>query len=1445
MRIQISLESFQKSIELDSWQENTTLRQIVYTAGGPEIAADDPLYVDSQPVTGDTTMDTVVLLEGSTIGYAPTPVAEPIHGWSITVAGGLHAGRILPLPSGRALVAGRSPQADVVLETESASWEHFTATQTDNGVLIKDSGSTNGTFVNGAKLGEDGVEVDDEAVIYAGGVALLVRPQLTETLAPRAGSLPNLTPSRTAPFNRPPRAALMPESDTVKIPKRKNVNKPSKFSIATVLAPLIFAGAMVAMMREIRYALFALLSPVAAIGMWLEQKMRFKREKREEENRFEKELDKVKTKFDDIYDYERLRLQELAPDPASVARRIELPSVEVWQRRFKASDFMTLHVGYGNYAWIPKNDLTSSQEPEKEIKTLLDSSKLMGAPMVADLTDAGVIGIVGDREGALALARSLVMQSVTHCGPADLTLGVFFDRGKEDEWSWTSWLPHTRQSGSSTGGRWISQDYEHSNAMLKNLQQSIDGLLTPGLMLVIDSEVLTEGRDAPARKLLGYGRGENPHRQSSRDKVVHKVFGIVIASSEEQLPASCTVVVTVDEDAAATFYEPEKRRTVNDVIIGGIDLDYVTKLARMLAEFDDPELIIPGAGLPGLVRLPELTGIGTPPTAQKIINTWQKSTGYSTEIGVGDQGVYTLDLVKDGPHGLVGGTTGSGKSEFLRSLVAGLAAHNDPTRLNFILIDFKGGAAFKACERLPHTIGTISNLDEQLANRALISLEAEMERRQRLFASVGEGVDNIIEYHATNPPEPMPRLLLVIDEFAMLAKDFPDVLTSLVSIGAVGRTLGVHMILATQRPAGVVNNDILANTNLRVALRVQSKEDSSNVIEVPDAASIERSQMGRAYIKLGQTDITPIQTALVTGYSGVVERDPIEMRSTSVFGIPSAPRALPKPKKTDANDLDNLIDAIVEANHEQHYAPPRKVWPEALGDNLPLNGFDKPLYGIDEPAPAPADSDTPTVGTVQGSTVFFGLADIPEDQVQVPAGWNIQVSNMLLVGTPGSGTSTGLASMAFTLCLNTPPDQLDMLILDMGAGTLAPLKDLPHVSAYVGPGEGAKERQTRFLRHLMNEMERRRSNPRGNRDLIILVDGYGTLRDEFMDYTGTDYLGAFHRVYADGPALGMHIIMATSRLKGIPSAVDDVTQQRWLFHLSDSYDYSNYKIKGPDIPASVPGRCVDSVSIRQIQVAHPQMSLEDAVQQVVQRWGTVDKPDVIGQLPSLVRLSQLGVEPSIGGENWIIPVGIAEHNLKPVALELYEGEHALIGGSPRSGKSTLLQAIADSVMKQRDRGETNAQVWVMCTRRSPLAHRDFDRKATTAQDIASLAAELEIIEEPVLLLIDDAERIEDAEEGIANIIKAESPYIRIIAAGKPGDLRTMYSHWTKAVRKSRTGVLLQPHIDYDGDMFSLNLPRRSPVALTTGRGYVAVGGALALAQTVCPDDLEIQSKMAS
>ena len=419
-----------------------------------------------------------------------------------------------------------------------------------------------------------------------------------------------------------------------------------------------------------------------------------------------------------------------------------------------------------------------------------------------------------------------------------------------------------------------------------------------------------------------------------------------------------------------------------------------------------------------------------------------------------------------------------------------------------------------------------------------------------------------------------------------------------------------------------------------------------------------------------------------------------------------------------------------------------------------------------------------------------------------------------------------------------------MLILDMGAGTLAPLQNLPHVSSYVGPGEGAKERQTRFLRHLMVELDRRRSNPFGNRRIVVLVDGFGTLKDEFSEYTGTDYLSAFYRIYSDGPALGMHIAMTSSRIKGIPSVVDDVSLQRWLFHLADPYDYSGYKIRGTDIPAPVPGRCVESSTIRQMHVATPVLGTESAVKQVQQRWGEADKPDVIGQLPSLVPLSTLAAQPEITHDRWVIPVGIAEHNLQPVSLELYEGEHALIGGSPRSGKSSLLQAIGDSVVRLREQhpqgvnGLGTPQVWVICGRRSPLLNHPFDRIATKPEQIDVMISDAGMTTAPLLLLIDDAERIDDSKNSIKSLVEGDYPLVHVVASGKPDEIRTMYSHWLKDVRKSRTGVLLQPNVDYDGDIFSITLPRRSPVALTTGRGYVVVGGSSVLAQAVSPDGTE-------
>ena len=513
--------------------------------------------------------------------------------------------------------------------------------------------------------------------------------------------------------------------------------------------------------------------------------------------------------------------------------------------------------------------------------------------------------------------------------------------------------------------------------------------------------------------------------------------GIVIASAVEQLPAACTTIVEVREDGAGVVTYPSTRTTIDDAVLAGIDLRTAREAAVALSRFEDPELVVPGAALPSLVRLPPLLGIDeiTPGGIEEL---WAHSRGTSTPIGIGENGPFELDLVRDGPHGLVGGTTGSGKSEFLRSLISGLAARNDPTKLTFILIDFKGGAAFKPLEALPHTIGTISNLDEQLADRALRALEAEMDYRQRMFAAAGEGVDNLDAYLATNPSEPMPRLLLVVDEFAMLAKDFPDVLTSLVSIGAVGRTLGVHMILATQRPAGVVNDDILANTNLRVALRVQSKEDSNNVIGVPHAAAISRSQKGRSWVKLGQEDITPVQTALVTGRAEAVDAVQIEYRDV-VFGAPGGSVSFGGTKGAEVTeaDMDLMIEAIIEASDHLGIASPRPVWPTPLGARVDLAGFtaDDGLDAADAPGGQVEEAQQPVVGGTDGTRVALGLSDDPDHQRQVLAHWDMSRGNAMFLGIPGSGTSTTLMTVALALADELPPDEMDLIILDMGAGS--------------------------------------------------------------------------------------------------------------------------------------------------------------------------------------------------------------------------------------------------------------------------------------------------------------------------------------------------------------------------------------------------------------------------
>lgn len=267
-------------------------------------------------------------------------------------------------------------------------------------------------------------------------------------------------------------------------------------------------------------------------------------------------------------------------------------------------------------------------------------------------------------------------------------------------------------------------------------------------------------------------------------------------------------------------------------------------------------------------------------------------------IGIAADGPFTLDIRRDGPHALVAGTTGAGKSELLQTIIASLAVANRPDALNFVLIDYKGGSAFMDCARLPHTVGMVSDLDAHLTERALASLAAELKRREEILFETGtKDIEDYNDTRRLRPGlEPMARLVLIIDEFASLVAELPDFIAGLVDIARRGRSLGVHLILATQRPAGVVSQDIRANTNLRIALRVTDSTESTDVIEAPDAGAIAKSTPGRAYVRSGAQSLVAVQSARIGGRRPSIGADRPKAVAAAVGWRTSAARRPAQPR---------------------------------------------------------------------------------------------------------------------------------------------------------------------------------------------------------------------------------------------------------------------------------------------------------------------------------------------------------------------------------------------------------------------------------------------------------------------------------------------------------------------------------------------------------------------
>ena len=1415
--MQIIYRSTEGDRELDVALRNpdATLGDLVRAARGRPV---ESVLVNDRVVPASCLISDSGLHDGAYLVVPPAPPyragASALPSLELVVVAGPSAGLAFPLRSGRSSI-GRHSANTVVLTHTSVSRRHCDLdVDPDGRARIVDCDATNRTVVNGVMVpSRESIELAPGAVVEIGAFAVMVRFSTNDD-RPRGGDVSRHTGhTGTMTFNRPPRTAVAPSSGRLVVPTEPSEATRPDFNLTTIFGPLVLAAVLIGVTRDLRFALFALLSPILALGMWAESRRRVTKKNREAQTKYRSELRELRREIEAANATDTARLWARCPDPAEVLRRAALPSIRLWERRRRHNDFLSLFVGIADIEWRPQLQGASATLTPR-VAELPEACFLRSAPATAELANGGVVGVVGNRASALALARSLVCQAAVHHGPADLTIGVVVDVGRGPEWDWAKWLPHTQNTGGAAGARWLGEGRDQCDELL---EQMGDGAGAETILSVIDSDTFTEGKDAPARTLLRNDR----HAYAGPNPPPARVSGIVIASTADRLPAMCNTVIEMrNGDARAVIRLPDEGREIDDVLSAGLTVAQARSCARNLARFEDPELHLPGGDLPDLVRLLPLLGLPTV-DAESVRKKWRGGRPAAhpvAPLGVTDKGVFTLDLVDDGPHGLVGGMTGSGKSEMLRTLVASLATGTDPRHLTFVLIDYKGGAAFDECSRLPHTVGMVTDLDDQLSERALQALNAELHYRERQLRDTG--ADNIQDYLKLGRAEPMPRLVVVVDEFATLAKELPEFMTSLVGIAQRGRSLGVHMILATQRPSGVVNDDIRANTSLKVALRVEDAADSIDVINVRDAAEINRSRKGRAYVRLGPSELIPIQTAMincvteedtdipvaVTAFTfGPAQEQPADPVVPDGQGGPPDPNASP-------TDLARLVDVIIEATALEEIPAPRRPWPEPLPPRIALGE----LLGASE------SGDRPVAVVAQ--------ADDPRRQTQYPVGWDVGEGNLSLFGIPGSGTTTTLASIALSLAFVHSPDEFEFQVFDFGVGDLAALEPLPHTGTVVLAGD--RERQMRLMRHLIAELGRRRLGGAAarSRRVVVLVDNFAAMRAAYTDVEGLELMEQLARVVADGQSVGISFAMSADRLNTVPGAFS--APQQWLFRLADAYDYVSAGVDRKNLPAKTAGRAVVAQTGLHIQVGIPTPSLADAVAEIAGRLPDAQRvATTIGVLPREVSLADLDAAAELSGDLWIIPIGMAESNLSVAALQLYEGEHALIAGPARSGKSTTLWTLAEALR----RGATPVHIVGMGGRRSPL--RDcpvLDRFAGTTGEAAAMLAKLRTVSGSVVLLIDDAETFDDTDGAIGTLLAAEMPGLHVVGAGNNDSLRTLYSHWTKTVRRSKAGVLLRPNIDMDGDLLGATLPRRAPVQMTVGRGYLVSNGEPRIVQSARP-----------
>ncbi|MFG2785438.1 type VII secretion protein EccCa [Streptomyces prunicolor] len=1015
----------------------------------------------------------------------------------------------------------------------------------------------------------------------------------------------------------------------------------------------------------------------------------------------------------------------------------------VWERRPGDEDFGQVRIGLGRQALAtaliaPETGGVDQLEPLTAgamQRFLSVHGTLDDLPMAVSLRAFSYLTISGEAQSVRSSARALAGSLAALHSPEDLMIVVAAARESLPHWEWAKWLPHAQAPGATDGAgtrRLIDSD-------IRELENLISARLTGRPRFHPDATALP---DEPHIVIVLDGVSLPPDSVLANPEGLQGVTFVDVVPGE---PAAVRGELSIVVQPTSLHLESGH----GDVYEGTPDaLSYESAeaLARQLAPLrmasggDDDQPLLANLEFTDLLNLGDAASVDT----KRTWRTRSMAERLRVPIGLGEDGrPVMLDLKEAaqegmGPHGLCVGATGSGKSELLRTLVLGLAVTHSSETLNFVLADFKGGATFAGMAQMPHVAAVITNLadDLTLVDRMGDSIRGELNRRQELLRDAGNYA-NIHDYEkaraAGAPLQPIPSLVLVIDEFSELLTAKPDFIEMFVQIGRIGRSLGVHLLLASQRLEEGRLRGLETYLSYRVGLRTFSAAESRAALGVPDAYELPNVP-GSGFLKYGTDEMVRFKAAYVSGTyrSGSPQASlgagqlPVDRRPVlfTAAEVPVQYTAVPQ-QRTESPDIDDaladtVLDVIVRRLEAQGPAA-HQVWLPPLDSPPSLDGLLPGLTavqgrGLTQPGYEGAGRLVAPVG----------LVDKPYEQRRdhLWVDFSGAAGHMQIVGGPQSGKSTLLRSLICAFALTHTPYEVQFYGLDFGGGGLSSVAGLPHVGGVgsrldpekvrrtVSEVYGVMTRREEYFRSagIPSIAEFRSRRARGQisvtdqpwGDVFLVIDGWGNFR---ADYEGLE--AAVLDIAARGLGFGIHLVLTASRSMEVRANLKDHLMNRLELRLGDTMDSEIDRKVAVNVPTGVPGRGVSPqrlhfmAAVPRIDGLVSDTDLADATQalanEVSRHWEAPGAPEVrllprelaAAQLPPGDRFPQRGVT-----------FAIDENNLEPVFVDFEQDPFFLVFGESESGKSNLLRLLIKQ-LSERYTGD-EAKLFVIDNRRSLL-----------------------------------------------------------------------------------------------------------------------------------------------